>query len=105
MAALVEPGLRHHATNMLQQCRLYKDRITSLAVNWALFAVFIGTAYITLKYKAKHRPPHRSPDDQEKARREFMMRALGRSSETHNPLGPITGLPGFTSGVRLQSST
>lgn len=88
---------------MLQKCRAYKDNLVSIAVNVGLFLVFIAITYGILAYKAKNKRPIRSAAEKEKDRKDFIMKALGKSFEEQSAKGPITGLPGFTSEIRFPS--
>lgn len=100
-ASLVEPSFKNHIAGMLQRCRAYKDDLVSVAVNAGLLMLFIGIAYGILSYKARNKRPSRTDAEKEKDRKDFVMRALGKSLDERSTGGPITGLPGFTSEVRF----
>ena len=101
-SGLVEPALRMHMAKMLENCRSYKDNIINLAVNALLFALLVLVGWAILTYKAKNRVKKLSDHEQESAKRDFVLQAIGQGRPPPRQ-GPITGLPGFTTDVRFQS--
>jgi len=99
---LVEPALRIHTATMLEKCRSYKDDIINLVVNLSLLILLILFGWAILTYKANNRIPKLSEQDQESAKRDFVMHAIGQGRPPKKQ-GPITGLPGFTTDVRFHS--
>ena len=89
---------------MLQKCRTYKNDLINIAVNLGLLVFFVTVAYGILKYKAQNRRPTRTEAEKEKDRKDFVMRALGKTLDDRSANGPITGMPGFTSDVRFPST-
>ena len=100
-SGLVEPALRYHMATMLENCRSYKDSIINLAVNVLLLALLILVGWAILSYKANNRVEKLSEHEQESAKRDFVLQAIGQGRPPRKQ-GPITGLPGFTSDIRFQ---
>ena len=101
-SGLVEPALRVHMATMLENCRSYKDNIINLAVNVLLLAFLVLVGWAILTYKANNRIEKLSDHEQESAKRDFVLQAIGQGRPPPRQ-GPITGLPGFTSDVRFQN--
>jgi len=101
-SGLVEPALRHHMTTMLENCRSYKDSIINLAVNLLLLVLLIIVGWAILTYKANNRVEKLSDHEQESAKRDFVLQAIGQGRSPQKQ-GPITGLPGFTTDIRFRS--
>ena len=74
-----------------------------MGVNLGLGLALIGGVYMLLTFKAKTKPKKKSEHERERARRDFMMKALGKRMPESASVGPISGLPGFTSDVRFVS--
>lgn len=101
-SGLVEPALRVHMATMLDNCRSYKDGMINLAVNLSLLVVIIFIGWGVLTYKANNRIEKLSDHEQESAKRDFVLQAIGQGRPPRRQ-GPITGLPGFTSDVRFRN--
>jgi hypothetical protein len=101
-SGLVEPALRVHIAAMLENCRSYKDSIINFAVNISLLVVIIFIGWGILTYKANNRIEKLSDHEQESAKRDFVLQAIGQGRPPPRQ-GPITGLSGFTSDVRFRN--
>ena len=102
--SLVEPGLKVHVRGMLQKCRAYKDGLISVGVNVMLLVAFVAVCWATLSYKARNRIPKKSEHENECAKRDFVLQAIGQGRPPITKMGPISGMPGFTSDVRFSST-
>jgi hypothetical protein len=95
--SLVDPARQQHVSKLLKKCRAYKDDMISLAVNVGLLVLFLGAGWAVLSYKANNRADPPTQEETERLRRDIVLQAMGRPTDTWSgAAGSISGLPGFS---------
>jgi hypothetical protein len=103
--SLVDPARQQHVSRLLKKCRAYKDDMISLAVNVGLLVLFLAAGWAVLSYKANNRTAPPTAEETERLRRDIVLQAMGRPTDTWNgAAGSISGLPGFGPVVRPTTS-